>query len=141
MATGFTNYKRQADLTTLTASTLYLGFHSADPGATGANELTIGVNGYARATVASSDWGTATTADPAVVTNDTEVSVPTSGTSSGDWNGGTAMSYASLWTHATNTGAQYCVFILELDTPFSMLTGQSKTIAVGDLTLNFSMTA
>lgn len=66
-------------------TTYYLSLHSADPGTTGASELSGG--GYARQAIVFSTWASGSTS------NNAAISVPNAGT--------TAVTHIGIWSAAT----------------------------------------
>ena len=136
MATGFSRYRRQQHLTALIGQQLWLSFHTADPGDRGLNECSD--IGYVRWPVLITDWGLASLATPSQALSDTQVSV---GPVSGNYNSGNPITYACLWSDETSQNEQYCEFIMELQTPVTLLDTQTRNIPIGDLVVSDTMTA
>lgn len=119
---------------TLTApGTVYVSLHNADP--TDANltatELTIGTNGYARASYAngSGQWNApAPSGASRVITNINAVNFPSP---TGDWNSGSAIGYVGIYDAATGGNLLYST---ALGTPRTVLsTDSAPQIAAGAL--------
>lgn len=84
---GYNNAGKVVALTALGNAATYVGLHSADPGTTGANELTGGTPTYARV---AATWSTVTT-DTLALSNQPTWNVPA----------GSTASYVGYWTAAT----------------------------------------
>lgn len=97
-------------------TTYYLSAHSADPGTTGASELSGG--GYARQAIV---FGTAS---GSVIANNAAISIPTSGA--------TAVNHFGVWS-ASTAGTYLGGFVLA-----SPVTAASISVAVGAVTLTAS---
>lgn len=110
-------YFNQTNITAPTA--IYLSWHSADPGDTGANELTG--NGYARVDVTTS-FGAAS---GGTVANNATITGPTA---SGNW---TAATHFGIWS-ALSGGTWIAGGTLTA--PVTITTGGYYSIGIGQLT-------
>lgn len=126
---GFSNYLEAAVLnatlrnTTYTSpATVYLSLHSADPGDTGANELTA-TNGYARQAVAFN------APSAGVCLNTDEETFTASG---GNW---TAATHFAIWDAAS---AGNCLYSGTLDTSRTILDGASGVFAAGSISVTLA---
>jgi hypothetical protein len=109
----------------------YISLHSGDPGPDGqtANEIT-GVN-LARKVTAASDLGSATTANPSVITNTADIVF---GTASGAV--GTA-TYAGIWRTVSGTTAADFVGASQLPGSMAVGVGNQPKILAGSFTHSF----
>jgi|SRR5690606_2623384 len=104
---SFSNYTAQALLNALfgktsnfgalaSAPTIFVALSTADPGETGSGTTEPSGNGYARVETAAADWGTATNADPSVITNAEDIAFPQA---SGPWG---TLTHFALYDAAEN---------------------------------------
>jgi len=110
---------------------LYCALHSADPGETGANELTT-AGSYARK-VCSGSFGTTASGTPTSILNDAAI---TFGTASADWNGAAVIGYFSLWDSGPAPGSGNCLIVGTITTTATtpkILNGQAGSFAIGAL--------
>lgn len=99
---AFSNYLEDAIIawcftgTTFPAAlaTVHVSLHTADPGDTGANEVTGG--NYARIAVANAGW-TKTTGGTASATNNADITFPSTGTVT--WSG--TVTHVGIWSAST----------------------------------------
>ncbi len=116
MTVTFSDAEANALMTALGTAGLFISLHSADPGKTGASELSG--DGYARQ---ASAWGTA--ANQAIANN----GVVTFGPATADW---TAAAYVGLWSLVSGgtfkAGAA-------LDAPITVPNLGTASFAIGDL--------
>jgi hypothetical protein len=96
-------------------TTVYVSLHTADPGDTGANEVTGG--NYARIGVANAGW-TKTTGGTASATNTADITFPASGTVT--WSG--TVTHVGIWSATTAGNFLYGGAL-----------SASKTVASGDV--------
>lgn len=101
--------------------TIYMGLNTADPGETGANELSA-TNGYARVAVA---FGTSSSG---TISNTAAETWTASG---GNW---TPVTHFSLWDNAT-VGAGNNLFNGTLGGTYTVTDGSTLTFAIGDIDL------
>jgi hypothetical protein len=99
-----------------------LGINTADPGTTGANEVTGGA--YARQGVS---WGSPSSGSVANITSPINVSIPSS----------TTVSYFSTWNQTTVAGSVYQIGGA-LSSTINFITAGTLTIAIGGLTITAS---
>lgn len=116
----------------------YVGLHTGDPGPDGqtANEVvTTGGTLYARVNKpqGTTDWSTATTANPSVISNATAISFPTAGANWG------VITYFSIWRATTGSSA-ITDFIggQSLTASQTVNTGNTASFAIGALVHNFT---
>jgi len=120
-AIGTTTYNKGA--------TLHVALHTGDPGTTGAsNELTVGSNGYARATLANTTAGVAAASGGAKA-NVAAVSFPTA---TGSW--GTV----THWSIKDAASGGNTLFYGSLAASKAIGAGDSFAIAIGALTFTFA---
>lgn len=113
-------------------SALYVALHSADPGDTGANELS-GTGSYARAQLdpdaddaTNTNWNAiGASGAAATMSNKLAVTFPTA---SADWNSGSAIIYWSLWD-ASSSGN--CLFS-------GTIAGGTGVVVLSGSTLSFA---
>jgi len=121
-----TNYSHQALLNSMfgktsnfgalaSAPTIYLALFTAAPNMAGAGGTEVAGASYARKATAASDWGTATSADPSVISNGTAQAFPQLVGSGEDWGtvthfglysaltSGTLLAYGALGTSKNPT--------------------------------------
>lgn len=135
---SFSNYTSQALLNSLfgktsnfgalgSPPTFYVGLSSTQPNEDGTNVTEPSGGGYARMQTASSDWDTATNADPAVVDNVNDITFPQA---TADWVSGNDLTYGVLYDAAT--GGNFLGFG-PISNPRPVLNGDTAKIAAGDL--------
>lgn len=100
-------------------ATVYVSYHTGDPGLTGANE--VSGNNYARASVASADWGTVS---GKTVSNANAITFNQASGSQG------TITHVGIWD-ALTTGNFLCGGALT--TPVVVSSGNTPQFAVGDL--------
>lgn len=123
---GLSNYAQVALLNHLlrnsaltSPTTVYMGLNSADPGETGANELTA-ANGYAREAMSFA------AAVAKVAATDTAIEFAASGA---DW---TQSTHWTIWDAASGGN---CLASGALDSPRTVTDGETATFAAGSLTV------
>lgn len=113
---------------------LYVSLHSADPGDTGASELSTGTGSYARAALApdtnnstNTNWNAVTSATgPNSISNKLAITFPTA---TADWNSGSAIKFASIWD-ASSAGNCLVSGIA--------VNGSTGTVVLNGVTLSFA---
>lgn len=105
-------------------ATVYVSYHTGDPGLVGSNEVTG--NNYARASVASTDWGTVS---GKTVSNVNAITFNQASGSQG------TITHVGIWDAAT-TGNFLCGGALT--TPVVVSSGNTPQFAVGDLDVTVS---
>lgn len=135
---SLSNYSAQAILNSLfgktsnfgalaAAPTIHVALSSTAPAEDGTNVTEPSGGGYARVATASTDWNSATLADPSVVSNATAVTFPEA---TADWLAGANLTHFALYDAATagnylGSGA--------LDTAKPVTSGDTASFAAGAL--------
>lgn len=133
-----TNYTHQALLNSTfgktsnfgalaSAPTIYVGLSSTTPTMAGANVTEPSSGSYAQVATTGSDWGSATSADPSVLSNAAAVEFPTA---TGDWASGSDLTHFVLFD---GDSPQNVLGWGALTTPKAVLTGDTPSFAIGDL--------
>ncbi len=133
-----TNYTHQALLNSTfgkssnfgalaSAPTIYVGLSSTTPTMAGANVTEPSTGSYAQVATSGSDWGSATSADPSVLSNAAAIDFPTA---TGDWASGADMTHFVLFD---GSSPQNVLGWGALTTPKPVLNGDTPSFAIGDL--------
>lgn len=105
-------------------TSIYLAFHSDDPGRDGSNELSGGA--YARTQLTQANFS-AISGDPRKISYDAAGNSPTA---TADWNGGSPFQYFSIWD-AASAGNFLMGGVMDL--AITVLNGQQVTWGSGDI--------
>lgn len=114
------------------APAIHVGLSSTTPTASGGNVTEPGDGGYARVEAVAADWGSATDADPSVITNAEEIDF---GTASGTWLTGDNLTHAVFYDAAS--GGNFLGHGV-LAVPKPVFNGDPVKFGVG--TITFSLT-
>lgn len=114
-----------------TQPTIYLALSSSTPTETGTNVTEPdSADGYSRLVTAASDWNQATEADPASLTNATDLEF---GTATDDWLSQANMTYAVLYDSLDDTGSNNMLAFGALTTAKPVLDGDTPRFTAGDI--------
>lgn len=111
---------------------IWVGLSSTTPTITGGNITEPSSGSYARVATAASDWNTATSAEPSVVSNANAVTFPTA---TGDWTSGADQTYYTLHD-AASAGNVLGFGLLAVAKP--VLNGDTASFAASALTMDLS---
>lgn len=107
--------------------TIYVGLSTTTPAEDGTGVTEPSTGSYARVATATTDWNSATLADPSVVTNANAITFPTA---SGNWASSANMTYAVFYD--ASTSGNFLGFAL-LTVAKPVLSGDTASIAAGAL--------
>lgn len=110
------------------APTIYVGLSSTTPTETGTNVTEPSTGSYARVATSASDWNTATSADPSVVSNANAITFPTA---TDDWVSAADLTYFVLYD-ASSSGNVIGSGALALAKP--VLNGDTPSFPASSLT-------
>lgn len=108
-------------------ATMHVGLSSTTPTEAGGNFTEESANGYARVSTAAADWAAATSADPSLKDNATEIAFPQA---TGDWLAGANLTHFGIFDAATD-GNLIAFGVLTVAKP--VLNGDTAKFPIGDL--------
>lgn len=113
---------------------LHVSLHTGDPGVDGQTANEVSGGSYARVSKpqGTTDWTTATTANPSVISNATVVTFTTA---SGSWG---LVTYFAIWQHATGTAITNFIGGQALTASQTIGTGNTASFAVNALVHNLT---
>lgn len=148
MATGLSLSRRQLALdwlfntqATTQPTTLAASLHTGDPGDTGASNEVTNAGAYARVTTnvtaGSTNWNTATAANPTVLTNKLAI---TWTTASAQWSAGAAITHFGIYDSATYGAGNLVVRGTVTPNTNVINSGNTPSFAAGQLSITLAPT-
>lgn len=139
MAKGFGRLSNGAFLDAIfkTVNPLYVSLHAGDPGDDGQSGSEPSGGSYARVSTAPANWNAATVATPSVSDNAAAITFLAA---TADWVGGSNLTHAGLWDHATSTLEANYIGRIELSTAKPILNTEQAVFAIGAFVMQMNQT-